>query len=205
MEPSDIDVQIRRSANRWRRDRFLTLALAFEGGLAFVAMAFGYWTNIHPLEHFSFEVISALKGVALTIPLFGLFLLFFLYPFGPLRQIRKALLETLGSELAICRWWELIGLAVVTGFSEEALFRGLFQEWIGMWWSSLIFGLLHWVTPLYALLAGGIGLLLGWSVKYWTGNLITPIVVHILYDYLAFLVVARAARNEPTNALPSDE
>lgn len=74
-----------------------------------------------------------------------------------------------------------------------------------MWWSILIFGLLHWVTPLYALLAGGIGLLLGWSVKYWTGNLITPIVVHILYDYLAFLVVARAARNELTNAIPSEE
>ena len=89
MEPSDIDVQIRRSANRWRRDRFLTLALAFEGGLAFVAIAFGYWTNIHPLEHFSFEVIPALKGVALTIPLFGLFLLFFRYPVGAYRPGRR--------------------------------------------------------------------------------------------------------------------
>ena len=196
MESPESELIVRRAADRARRDRFLTLAIAFEGGLALVAMVFGWWTDIHPLERFGFEWMPALAGIALALPLFVGFLLFFRFPFGPLHQIRRALMETLGAELAVCSWWELLVLAFVTGFSEEVLFRGLFQAWIGPLWSNLLFGLLHWITPLYAILAGGMGLLFSWSMTV-TENLMTPILTHTVYDFLAFLVVARAARMQP--------
>ena len=201
METPETDLIVRQAAAREQRDRFLTLAIAFEGGLALVAMVFGWWTDIHPLQQFSFEWWPALQGIGLAIPLFVAFLLFFRFPIGPLRQIRRALMETLGSELAVCRWWELLILAFVTGFSEEVLFRGLFQAWIGPLWSNILFGMLHWITPLYALLAGAIGALFSWSMQV-TENLITPILTHTVYDFLAFLVVARATRKQPVS--PSD-
>jgi hypothetical protein len=59
----------------------------------------------------------------------------------------------------------------------------------------VIFGLLHFITPTYALLAGLMGAYFGLLLDA-TGsrNLLGPILAHGLYDYLAFLVVIRAAR-----------
>jgi membrane protease YdiL (CAAX protease family) len=92
---------------------------------------------------------------------------------------------------------------VIAGFSEEVLFRGALQPWLenvtgitnGLLISNLIFALVHAVTPLYALLAMLMGLYLGMSLDYDTErNLLTPIVIHSLYDFIAFIVILRNYR-----------
>jgi membrane protease YdiL (CAAX protease family) len=56
--------------------------------------------------------------------------------------------------------------------------------------AAALFGVLHFITPAYAVLAGLLGLYMG--VLYLvTGNLLVPIVVHSLYDFVALLYLVR--------------
>ena len=66
---------------------------------------------------------------------------------------------------------------------------------MGASWSEVRPEFLNMVALLllYALLAGAVGACLGWLLDA-TGNLLAPIVTHGLYDFLAFLVVARDCR-----------
>ena len=61
--------------------------------------------------------------------------------------------------------------------------------------TSITFGLVHSVTRAYAVLATGIGLYLG-GIMMLTESLLVPIVVHTLYDFVAFLVVLRRPATE---------
>jgi membrane protease YdiL (CAAX protease family) len=87
-------------------------------------------------------------------------------------------------------------ISVVAGTSEEALFRGVIQPslghivspWGAIAIAGMLFGLLHLITPTYAALAGLIGVYLGWLMMA-SENLLLPIAVHILYDFLALTYV----------------
>jgi membrane protease YdiL (CAAX protease family) len=66
--------------------------------------------------------------------------------------------------------------------------------------SNIVFGLAHALTPLYFVLATLVGIYLGLSLDYGgERNLLTPIIIHGLYDFLAFLALMRAYRARQTN------
>jgi len=187
------------------RSQLLKLAFYFEGGLAGLALLLGWITDVQPLASMQLTAAAIGAGIVGTTPLFLLFLLFFRYPVGALQPIKRTLIDILGPLLSACRPHELLLLATLAGLSEEMLFRGFLQSWIelkagtaaGLLGSNLLFGLAHMVTPLYALLAGLVGIYLG--LLFDVGeqrNLLTPVIIHALYDYLAFLVVVRAFRSE---------
>jgi uncharacterized protein len=56
--------------------------------------------------------------------------------------------------------------------------------------TAALFGVAHWVTPTYALLAGLVGAYLG-LVLLLSGNLLVPIVAHALYDVVALALLVR--------------
>ena len=93
---------------------------------------------------------------------------------------------------------ELALLALLAGVAEEALFRGVIQHalagwvpwWLALTLTALVFGVAHWVTTAYAVVAGIVGLYLG-SLYLLTQNLLAPIATHALYDFVALLVLAR--------------
>jgi membrane protease YdiL (CAAX protease family) len=94
-------------------------------------------------------------------------------------------------------------LSAIAGFSEELLFRGVIQPWLESSWgmtagllvSNIIFGLAHAVTPLYAVLATLVGIYLSLSLDYGGDrNLLLPMVIHGLYDFLAFMALIRTYR-----------
>lgn len=183
------------------RKQFMRLAILCEGGLAAAAMVVGWLlADIYPLQWFSWNWEAVAWGVAAAVPMFGLFLLAHRFPIGSLRPINQFLVEMLGPSLAACRWSDLVVLALLAGGCEELLFRGLLQPWFGIWGetaglvgSSVMFGLAHCITPLYALLAGLAGLYLSLLLNVTDEpNLLTPIVAHSVYDFWAFIVVARA-------------
>jgi len=193
------------------RARFLNLAGLFEGGLVFVALGLAWIFGIDLVRDLELQAVPLIVGVLAALPPFGLLLITEWLKIPALERIKKLVLQTLGPPLAALRWNELILVAALAGLGEEMLFRGvvqpLFERWVavggwgrtaGLLLSNVIFGLLHLITPTYALLAGAMGVYFGILLDV-TGprNLWTPIVAHGLYDYLAFLVVIRSLRPKP--------
>jgi membrane protease YdiL (CAAX protease family) len=172
---------------------FLGIALLFEGTMIGIAGLLGRWLGVHPLAELSWTLAGLAWGVACTGPLLLVFAISYRYPVGGLRHIKQILMETLGPSLANCRWYDLLLLGAVAGVSEELLFRGVLHPAMGLVGSNIVFALVHAVSPLYAVLAGGIGILLGWQLNE-SQNLLAPILTHSLYDFVAFLVIARDAR-----------
>ena len=68
--------------------------------------------------------------------------------------------------------------------------------------SAIIFGALHAVTPLYALLAALASVYFG-AIYIWSSNLAVPIVTHAFYDLVAVLfahwTVSRLSMEEQTS------
>lgn len=87
---------------------------------------------------------------------------------------------------------DLIWLGLLPGMSEELLFRGVMLPAVGLNTtgvvaSSLLFGILHLSGPQqwpYVVWATAVGLLLGFSALV-TGNLLVPIVAHIVTNLLS--------------------
>jgi membrane protease YdiL (CAAX protease family) len=172
---------------------FLSAAILFEGSLIGVAGAVGWWFGVEPLASLAWDLRGVTWGVVGTIPMFALFLLGNRYSVGPLQRIKQFLIDALGPSLVACRWYDLLLVAAVAGLSEEILFRGVLHPLIGLFGSNILFGLVHFITPTYAVLTGVLGGYLGWLLNG-SENLLAPIIAHGLYDFLAFLVVARECR-----------
>ena len=97
----------------------------------------------------------------------------------------------------------LLIIALLAGLGEELLFRGVIQPVllelsgtaIALIVTSLIFGLLHLITPTYAFLAAAFGLYLG-SLMLITGDILVPIVAHAVYDVVALGFLRERGRRE---------
>ena len=138
------------------------------------------------------------------MPLFLMFLALEKIQGESVVKIKNLLLNTLGPGLHRYHWTDLLILASIAGVSEELLFRGVIQPWIENSWgatagliaSNILFGLVHAVTPLYAVLAMLVGIYLGLSLTYGgETNLLVPIIIHGFYDFLAFVVLMRIYRS----------
>ena len=183
---------------------FVLTAAAFEGGLAVAAVALGWFLGQPPLRTLHFDLLHAALGVAAALPLLGLFWLCLKCPWKPLETIARILKEMLVPLFRDCGTTRLLIIAALAGIGEEMLFRGVVQAavaeqiggphgvWLGLLIAAALFGLLHPITPMYALLASLIGLYLG-GLWLLCGNLLTPIITHGLYDFIAlqYLVKVR--------------
>ncbi len=195
-----------------KRLQFLRMAILFQGGLALLALVLAVMLGIRLVDQLRFTGLSIAWGVGATVPMLMLFAITYRFPFGPFGPIKSFLLQVLGPSLAVCAWYDVVFLAFLAGCSEELLFRGVAQAWLGQWSpalglliSNIVFGLAHAATPAYAVLAGLLGLYLGCLFTI-TGeaNLVAPILCHSLYDLGALVVFryeARRARgvNPPGN------
>lgn len=184
-------------------DNFFKKTCYFELSLILVAIGFGWLANINPFANLHFSEFTIIYGLIGTVPLFFLYLALEQLPLKSVIKIRDILFQTLGAALQRYHWTDLLILAAVAGISEEILFRGVVQPWIEASWSmtagliatNIIFGLAHAVTPLYAVLATLVGVYLSLSMDYdGSRNLLLPIIIHGLYDFLAFVALMRAYR-----------
>lgn len=178
--------------------RIVWIGIAFEGGLALFALALGWLLGHPPLPKIQWSSQDAAWGGAACLPMLAAFVVCIRWPVGPLIRIKQFSEEFIREWFAACTLPELALISVVAGIGEEMLFRGVIQSafsaWInplaGVVIASLLFGLMHPITPFYILLAGLMGAFLGW-IFIASGNLLPVIITHGLYDFLALAYLTR--------------
>jgi len=168
-----------------------------------LAWAAGRWLGISPLERLHATPTSFGVGVVAAVPL--LLGLRWILTTGaiPMRRLVALAVEQLGPLLAPLSRVELALLAALAGVAEETLFRGVLQAGLArvlpesgaLVVASVGFGLAHFITPMYALLAGVAGLYLG-GLFLLQGSLTAPIVAHALYDVMALNYIVRLYRHQ---------
>jgi membrane protease YdiL (CAAX protease family) len=89
---------------------------------------------------------------------------------------------------------DILVLAAASSIGEELLFRGALLPWLGIWWSTAIFAVLHigpgsrflpWTVSAFV-----IGLLFG-ALFLWLGDLGAPIVAHFAINYINLNYIVR--------------
>ena len=142
------------------------------------------------------------QGILWSLPLGGLAVVldFVEEKFPALQEVTKAtqssVLSLLGGTFKpFLGCATALALGAAAGIGEEMLFRGVMQFELGSFFgsealavalTSIVFGALHAVTPLYAGLAALASVYFGWLYLV-TGNLVVPIVTHAFYDWAALL------------------
>jgi hypothetical protein len=181
--------------------RLLTLAVLIEGGLGVLAWALGWVVGLSPGATLTWRSLDVGVGLAATMPMLVLFGVMARSRWRPLARIRRFLVRAVGMMFGSCSGLDLALIAAAAGIGEELLFRGLIQGALGRWLgaapaliaASLVFGLAHLITPLYAVLATLLGAYLG-ALWLLTGNLLSPIAAHAAYDFLALVWLVRRWR-----------
>jgi hypothetical protein len=193
------------------RHQFLWIAAIFQGGLAGLALLLGWLLGVDPWASLRLEWPSVALGFLTALPLCLLSLVLDRVPFRPFERMRDVWQESLAPTLAECTWWDLVLLAVLVGVSEELLFRGVLEPWLAGWGlaagilgSNLLFGLVHALTPTYALLAGLIGIYLSLIMRLAEPpNLLIAILCHAGCDLFAFELI-RQRHQRQSSSSPRD-
>lgn len=147
-------------------------------------------------------VTSTLAGIVVAVAMFLTIYLLAQADFAWMRKIERLIGDQLIQLLRKQSLWFLITFCCLAGIGEELLFRWAIQGGIErallsvadptVAWtvaaicSGILFGLAHFVTRAYLILATLIGLLLSLLV-YLGGGLWAAILAHGLYDFLALL------------------
>ncbi len=179
----------------------IIFAVFFEAGLAPFSLLLGWVLGHQPLGGFVWSGTDALWGAAAAVPLIALFLAMLRWPVGPLAKVKEFCEEEVVPLFDESYWSELALISLSAGVGEEMLFRGVLQatlmDWFGIAWglslASILFGVLHPISVSYIIIAGILGFYLG-GIWIYNGNLLTVMVTHALYDFVAlgYLIRLRA-------------
>jgi membrane protease YdiL (CAAX protease family) len=90
---------------------------------------------------------------------------------------------------------DLVLVSVFSGVGEETFFRGALQPELGIVFTSLLFGALHFFPDrgflVWMLWAVGAGFLFGFLYE-WTGGLLAPVAAHVLHNAAMLLFWKRS-------------
>jgi uncharacterized protein len=178
--------------------RAVYLGVLFEGGLSVLALLLGWLFGQPPLTAVAIDLAGFGLGVAASLPMLAGFVLANWLPLPAFLRLLRVFDEFGRPFFARYTVLDLAVLSLAAGIGEELLFRGVVQAVLDRWWgtwaalpvASLLFGLLHALTPTYAVLATLAGLYLG-GVWLLTGNLLVVIVAHAIYDFIALVYLLR--------------
>jgi membrane protease YdiL (CAAX protease family) len=186
-----------------------SLAVFTEGGLAVAAGVVGWLIGVSPFATMARPergwpeaAAAAGWGLAAAAPLALSLALIDRFPFGPLGRLRHVVRERVAPLFENLTRIQLAVVSLLAGLGEEMLFRGVMQAaltkwigppagvWLGLATASLAFGLCHYLTTTYFVVASLIGLYLG-ALFLWTDHLLAPIVAHAAYDFFALCLLLR--------------
>lgn len=173
------------------RKDIILLVFGVESALFIIALIWSYFSKINPFINIHIGFKHLIIVFAATLILLGVnFLVINVFSkYLPVFQKLKEAYEEMAPISANINVWSAIVVALLSGFAEEYFFRGILQVQFGIIISSIVFGLFHIgskKTVIYGVYATLVGFYLGLLYLY-TGNLLVPISVHILNNFLALL------------------
>lgn len=178
------------------REDFLKFSGLFLLTLLVVTLLLAHWAEIPLTTRVVWSPVDFGIGLGTAVGMY--------FSFSWMTSLRDQAGEALGDSLARCKWYDLAILAILVGIVEEFMFRGFLEQWLAQWniyaaflISNIVFGLLHAVSPLYAILAMVLGCVLS-LLTWWVGefNLLRPIVAHAVYDFIGFMVIGAEYRQK---------
>lgn len=190
------------------RDQFVQWGIATEVALLIIAAVLNAIWQIpseqNPLLYSQGVGIglAVLYGLGTGLLLSSWFWLSNSSHFQPLKRIQDFIQEQLAPPLSQCKGWEIFAIAAFAGIGEEVLFRGVLQPRVGWVIAAILFGLVHPITPTYAIVAALLGGILG-LLQLYCGNLWAPIIAHGLYDYIGFYLVIHDYRKSQQEVAPN--
>lgn len=177
----------------------VNLALLFEGGLVGIALGLGWLLDTPAFAQFQLHWTGAIQGVLATLPLLLVLLLCSaLLDYPPVKDLFRFSREHITRLFSGASLLDLALVAGVAGLGEEALFRGVIQTvlathlspLVGVLIAAVLFGLVHSLSPAYAISATLIGIYLGCLLLSFD-NLLVPIITHGLYDFIVLAVLLK--------------
>jgi membrane protease YdiL (CAAX protease family) len=175
------------------------LVLVSELVLVALAVGLGWLLGEPPLARVSWSWPATGQGALAALPMIAALLLMKRWPVGPLRSLLELVETYVAPHFRQCSLLDLAVVSLAAGVGEELLFRGVFQTAIIRWThsdtmgvalASLVFGVMHAASTTYCVLAGLIGVYLGWLFLA-TDNLAPPILAHAIYDFVALVYLLR--------------
>lgn len=166
-------------------------ALGFESALTIVALALALIFGLRPWLTMEFSAGTLGLSVLATVPMVAAVLALMQLRWGWVIALRRIVEDHLLPLFSDAGPAAVFAVALAAGIGEELLFRGVIQAGLegligpvaALAFASLLFGLAHALTTAYFVLTCLMGVYLGWLYQA-TDNLLLPIMVHFLYDWV---------------------
>ncbi len=166
------------------RHKLLILAFIFEGIALIAALLLARYFEIdlfpltkNPLRDILYGTLGAVFPFILFI--FTVSKKAGKVPFiGSLRNIVITEVKPIFSN---ARFFDLVIISLLAGFAEELLFRGFIQVRFGIIPASILFGLIHLISPAYMIITMIMGFYIGFFFHVY-GSILIPIQLHFIYD-----------------------
>ncbi|MGR3294014.1 MAG: lysostaphin resistance A-like protein [Candidatus Scalindua sp.] len=171
------------------RHKLLILTALAEGVVLIVALLIAWYFGIKlfPLsQKIFYDIVIGTLGALIPLALFVFLLSEKANNIPLLGSLKKTITNDIRVIFSDCKLIDLCFISVCAGFAEELLFRGVIQVKLGIISASIIFGLLHFITPTYCIIATIMGFYLGFLFQYYESILI-PIQLHFVYDLGALI------------------
>lgn len=145
--------------------------------------------NLLPLTENPFrDILIGFVGTILPLSFFGFFVSERAKNIPFVDSLRRTVVKDIKWIFSDTRFFDICLISLLAGIAEELLFRGVIQAKVGIVASSIIFGLLHFITPAYCIIAIVMGFYLGYLYTIFQSILI-PMQIHFLYDLGALVYV----------------
>ena len=182
----------------------LFATVTVEGSVLLIALAIGWYRGESPWKFVRWEASAVLWAMLATVPPVLLGWLMLRFPVGPLRSLRTLSRKLVSEVFTGSQLWQLAFVSLWAGVAEELLFRGVVQQLAeerfglltGLLVGSVLFGIAHPLSALYFVFTALMGAYLGWIWIVSDYNLLVPMIVHALYDFLLLALMVRSLQRE---------